>query len=89
MRGVEEIKMMVWEQLKDTQRGGDKMSTEQVRTGLGATPPSGSEVYSEEDYEPSRGRQQAFIPQPPGGDPRCSRHMREGEGPYAKGFSEI
>ena len=32
------------------------MSTEQVRTGSGATPPSGSEVYSEDDYEPSQGR---------------------------------
>ena len=29
------------------------MSTEQVRTGSGATPPSGSEVYSKEDDGPS------------------------------------
>jgi len=29
------------------------MSTEQVRSGAGATPPSESEVYSEEHNEPS------------------------------------
>lgn len=51
--GVGEIKMRLWKQLKDTRQGGDKASPEQVRTGLGATPSSRSEVYSEEEYEPS------------------------------------
>ncbi len=37
------------------------MSEGQTETGLGDAPPSGSEVCSEEDYEPSRGRLRAFI----------------------------
>ena len=65
---------MCGKQLKDTRQGGDKASPEQVRTGSGATPPLGSEVYNEEDYEPSRGRLQAFIQRPPGGDPPPTAH---------------
>jgi len=34
------------------------VSPEQLRTGSGATPPSGSEVYSEEDYGPSSNEHQ-------------------------------
>ena len=37
------------------------MSEVKAETGLGDAPPSGSEVCSEEDYEPSRGRLRAFI----------------------------
>ena len=37
------------------------MSEVQAETSLGDDPPSGSEVCSEEDYEPSRGRLRAFI----------------------------
>jgi len=33
-----EIVYRVWEQLEGTQQGGDKMSTEQVRTGSGLSP---------------------------------------------------
>ena len=44
---------MYGKQFKDSRQGGNKVSPEKVRTGSGATSPSGSEVYSEEDYEPS------------------------------------
>jgi len=54
------------------------MSTGQAETGLGDTPPTGSEVYSEEDYKPSQGRQWAFIPWPPGRDPHNSLRTCEG-----------
>ena len=37
------------------------MSEVQAETSSGDATPSGSEVCSEEDYEPSRGRLQAFI----------------------------
>ena len=37
------------------------MSEVQAESGSGAAPPSGSEVCSEEDSEPSRGRLRAFI----------------------------
>ena len=37
------------------------MSAGQAETGSGDAPPSGSQVCSEEDYEPSRGKLQAFI----------------------------
>ena len=37
------------------------MSEVQAETGSEDAPPSGSEVCSEEDYEPSRGRLRAFI----------------------------
>ena len=37
------------------------MSEVQAETGSGDAPPSGSEVCSEEYYEPSRGSLQAFI----------------------------
>jgi len=37
------------------------MSIGQAETGLEDTPPSGSDVCGEEDYEPSRGRLRAFI----------------------------
>ena len=38
------------------------MSPEKVRTGTGATPPSGSEVYSKEDYGPSSNDHQEETP---------------------------
>ena len=37
------------------------MSEVQAETSSGDATPSGSEVCSEEDYEPSRGRLRAFI----------------------------
>ena len=37
------------------------MSTGQAETGTGDAPPSGSEVCSEEDYEPLRRTLRAFI----------------------------
>ena len=38
------------------------MSPEQVRTGLGAISPSGSEVYSGKDYEPLSNNHQEETP---------------------------
>ena len=59
-RRMKAIKIRTGEQLKGWQ-GGDGMSEVQAETSLGDAPPSGSEVCSEEDYEPSRGRLRAFI----------------------------
>ena len=61
------------------------MSIEQVRTGSGATPPSGSEVYSKIDYEPSQGRRRAFIQQPPGRDPTAQDAYARGRECMLKG----
>jgi len=38
------------------------MSPEKVKTGTAATPPSGSEVYSKEDYGPSYNDHQEETP---------------------------
>ena len=59
-RRMKAIKIRTGEQLKGWQ-GGDGMSEVRAETSLGDAPPSGSEVCSEEDYEPSRGRLRAFI----------------------------
>ena len=55
------IKIRTGEQLKNIWQGGDETSEVQAETSSGDAPPSGSEVCSEEDYEPSRGRLRAFI----------------------------
>ena len=49
------------------------MSEVQAESGSGAAPPSGSEVCSEEDYEPSSSRP--------------TKHAQGGEGLYANGLS--
>ena len=48
------------------------MSTGQAETGLGDVPPLGSEVCSEEDYEPSSSRP--------------TTHAQGGEGLHANGL---
>ena len=53
---------MYGKQFKDSRQGGNKVSPEKVRTGSGATSPSGSEVYSEEDYRPSSNDHQEETP---------------------------
>ena len=47
------IKIRTGEQLENIWQGGDEMSEVQAETSSGDAPPSGSQVCSEEDYEPS------------------------------------
>ena len=56
------------------------MSEVQAETGSGDAPPSGSEVCSEEDYEPSR---EDYEPS----SSRPTTHAQGGEGLYANGLS--
>ena len=55
-RRMKAIKIRTAEQLQHIWQGGDCMSTGQAETSSGDAPPSGSEVCSEEDYEPSSSR---------------------------------
>ena len=50
------IKIRTAEQLEIIWQGGDGMSEVRAESGSGDAPPSGSEVCSEEDYEPSASR---------------------------------
>jgi len=50
------IKIRTGEQLESIWQGGDEMSRGQAEASSGDAPPSGSEVCSEEDYEPLQGR---------------------------------
>ena len=50
------IKLKIGEHLENICQGGDQMSTGQAKTASGDTSPSGSDICSEEDYEPPRER---------------------------------
>jgi len=55
-RRTKAIKVRTGEQLETIWQGGDYMSTGQAETSSGDAPSLGSEVCSEEDYEPSASR---------------------------------
>ena len=67
------IKIRTGEQLESIWQGGDEMSRGQAEASSGDAPPSGSEVCSEEDYEPSSSRP--------------TSHAQGGEGLRANGLS--
>ena len=73
-RRMKAVRIRTGEQLENIWQGGDQMATGQAETGSkDAPPPSGSEVCSKEDYEPSSSRP--------------TTHMQEGEGLHGNGLS--